>query len=656
MIKDELVFVTKADKGGAILIIDVDVVRSKLEEQLHNEDKFEELGIDAEKHLEEVTDVVRIVVVEMEAEGNITAKDRERITGLNNNLNMRHAHILKTQSPYVYPLYKIHKLSVDDIQEKKIPPTRLVHASKFGPLYRLEKWLSPILTKVSRSYCKDEYLLDTDDLLAQVNDYNRSLEDTPLKEREELLLFTLDVEALYPSIRKDLALESLQEALLEDTTIDEATGEAVNAFIQIIFGYSYVTFQGRCFCSKDGIPTGGCTSRQLADCTLYRLFKILRPRLSLWEFIRLWKRFIDDIFGLWRGSKAQFEAFVVELNKAAAPYGIKFGDYSVGTSVNFLDVTLSLNPAGLIDYRLYTKPTDSRLYLKTDSFHPKHVFDSVALSQMLRILNRNSSEEGQARDLTKLEEDLMRSGHTNNALQKHKEKAMERCSTPKEPRKDENSVVCVVNYFNEIEQLKTIIRGVDQDIKHLVGDDVNVMVAARRCPTIRDNVVKNKMFKNDNSHTVSDSKPCKSKKCLTCPMYISSGNIVVNSVNFKISSKFHCKTDNCIYIAICKICSEKGRSDNAYVGQTTQPLHKRMNGHRSCFVLAEMKRGESALSLHAFEEHYDKKHRQKTYNLNNFNVTVLCQVGPLALDRKESYYIEKFRTNTRGLNRMVVRR
>jgi len=560
---------------------------------------------------------------------------------------MRHAHILKSQSPYVYPLFKVHKLSEEDIKDKKIPPTRLVHASKFGPLYRLEKWVSPILTKVSRSYCQDEFLLDTDDLLTQVKEYNTALDQLPYSEREDYLLFTLDVEALYPSIRKDLALLSLQEALEEDRSTDEATKEAVNAFVQVIFGYSYVTFQEKCFESKDGIPTGGCSSRQLADCTLHRLFKLVKPGIPLWQFIKFWKRFIDDIFGLWRGTKAQFEDFVVKLNLASAPYGIKFGDYSVGTSVNFLDVTLSLNPAGLIDYRLYTKPTDSRLYLRTESFHPKHVFNSVALSQMIRVLHRNSSERGKTRDLNKLEEDLVRSGHLKDTLEKQRESALERCNRPKEVKQEENSVVCVVNYFYEIEQLKTIIRDVDQDIKLLVGDDVKVMVAARRCPTIRDNVVKNRIFSKDVSHTAG-LKPC---KCETCPHYLR-GSIVVNDVSFKISDNFNCKTENCIYLALCKLCREKGCSDQAYVGQTTQPLHKRMNNHRASFASIDnvRLREKSALSLHAFEEHPDN------FKLSNFSVTVLGQARPLGLDRMESNFITKFKTYTRGLNRMVVRR
>ena len=200
---------------------------------------------------------------------------------------------------------------------------------------------------------------------------------------------------------------------------------------------------------------------------------------------------------MWRGTEAQFEEFVIELNSACAQYGIKFGDYSIGTSVNFLDVTLSLNPAGLIDYKLYMKPTDSRLYLRTESFHPSHVFDSVALSQMLRIMNRNSTERGRARDLEKLEEDLERSGHSRTALVKTRERAVERHGATKTEKPAENSIVCVVNYFYEIDQLKSILRDADSDIKHLVGEEVKIMVAARRCPTIRDNVVKNRQFSKE---------------------------------------------------------------------------------------------------------------------------------------------------------------
>ena len=67
-------------------------------------------------------------------------------------------------------LFKIHKLSSEDITNKKIPPSRLVHASKFSPLYRMEKWASPHLTRISREFCQEEFTLDTGDLIRKLEE------------------------------------------------------------------------------------------------------------------------------------------------------------------------------------------------------------------------------------------------------------------------------------------------------------------------------------------------------------------------------------------------------------------------------------------------------------------------------------------------------
>ena len=64
------------------------------------------------------------------------------------------------------------------------------------------------------------------------------------------------------------------------------------------------------------------------------------------------------------GTKRQFKQLVDKLNKLTSEYGITFGDYSVGESVNFLDLTLSIDEDGFIEYRLYIKPTGSRLNLE----------------------------------------------------------------------------------------------------------------------------------------------------------------------------------------------------------------------------------------------------------------------------------------------------
>ena len=74
---------------------------------------------------------------------------------------------------------------------------------------------------------------------------------------------------------------------------------------------------------------------------LFRQLKI--TDWAVWTLISLWKRFIDDVLGRWRGTERQFNMFVTELNRLAAPFGIQFADAQIGTRVNFLDVSLYLD-------------------------------------------------------------------------------------------------------------------------------------------------------------------------------------------------------------------------------------------------------------------------------------------------------------------------
>ena len=126
----------------------------------------------------------------------------------------------------------------------------------------------------------------------------------------------------------------------------------------------------------------------------------------------------------------------------------------------------------------------------------------------------------------------------------------------------------------------------------------------------------------------------------------------INNGELRVPSRFNCKTGNCIYMAQCNLCSSlrtEGISlEDTYFGQTTQKFHKRINGHRACFNAEDYKK--SALSLHAMENHPDH------FDINIYKMAVLREVNPRCLNREEFRYIEKFRTNSFGLNRCKVER
>lgn len=661
-IEQEQIFVTKADKGGSTLILDYSTAINCVKQELGNNDKFDSTdGLAIDTKMKEVQTTVNSKVLELASEGKITEKDKTLITGLNQNNNLMHAHVFKSVVPYVYPLFKLHKLSLEQIQEKTTPPIRLVHATREGPLYRLEKWVSPYLTQVSRAYCEDEFLLDSPDLIAQIQTLNSSAILNNCG--SNVHLFTLDVISLYPSIDPELALTALHDAL-NNGRFDDTRGTVVHDLTDVIFKNSFVCFHDRVYTSKKGIPTGNCVSRQMADVTLHwLLFLRVKPQMEqLWSLIRFWKRFIDDVFGLWVGSVRQFHLFVKKLNELSKPFGIQFGDFQIGKTVNFLDIKFTLNEDSKVEFKLYTKETDARLYLKTDSFHPSHVFKSVVFSQMIRVIQRNSKDSTCIEDLHQLKADLIKSGHKSENLEATEPLAVQRAienelgnnlpgRTPKE-----NQLVFAVKYFKEVDQLKQLIHTTRDDIKQLCGD-IKLTFALRKQPSIGNTVLKNRHLSEQPTLTDTSFGPidqkCGGRGCQTCPYLFDSNDIImVNGSVVFLDFKLTCKTKNVIYIAQCQICKGYGNmpyNDDAYFGQTVSAMHIRMNGHRSKFIInSSLLFEKSALSMHCFLAHKEQ------FDMNLFKLGIVKRVRPVDLDREESKLINSYRTNIWGLNRISV--
>ena len=79
------------------------------------------------------------------------------------------------------------------------------------------------------------------------------------------------------------------------------------------------------------------------------------------------------------------------------------------------------------------------------------------------------------------------------------------------------------------------------------------------------------------------------------------------------------------------------------------PFHIRVNGHRNKFVVDNRLLFEhSALSYHNFLKH------RENFDISNFKLGIVKKVNPLYLDREEQRFINMFRTDIFGLNRIAV--
>ena len=637
-IKNESIFITKADKGGATLVMDYTDVKAAIENELFNEDKFLKLERNADDQLNFVREEVRSLTIHLEQRKLITGSDKTLITGLNANNRPKMAPEYQPESPYAYPLFKIHKLSSIEIEQKKIPPSRLVHASKFGPLYRMEKWCSPYLTTISREFCKKEFILDTGDLINGLESINES----KLIENENVNLFTMDVEKLYPSIQPELAIQAIHDALAMDKTTDKKTKTAIESFIRLSFENSYVTYRNECYKSKIGIPTGGSLSRQIADIFLHWiLFIKMSPKLSLIQAIRFWKRFIDDGFGIWRGTQRSFINFINQLNAETMKYGIKFpiNEIQFGKSVHILDLCVYLENNNRIQYKGYMKPTDSKRYLNPNSFHPRSVFHSIPFSQMLRTLRNNSKEETKTSELNQCISHFKNSGYNSAALNDLKDKIINPSSTQDVSQTETETLMFPIHYFSGILEFKKMVKNMGNKFQQLIGD-TRVILATKKRSSIGNVFVRNKQLSIVN--TASDTQRCNARGCLQCPLSNEKNKVSVNGDMVRIPRHLNCKSKNVIYMWICKLCKEK----DVYFGRTTQECHNRTNGHRASFD--DEKWDKSALSMHARDMH------QTSFSLDIFSVSIVKKVSPQQLRREEYRFIDKYQTLSLGLNRYKV--
>ena len=97
----------------------------------------------------------------------------------------------------------------------------------------------------------------------------------------------------------------------------------------------------------------------------------------------LYRRFIDDIFGIWLHGEKSLLQFLAHANNCHPD--TNFTNVH-GKSVPYLDVYASLN--GHITTDLYCKLTDTRQYLLPSSNHPAHVHKLFLWSRTVTARHR----------------------------------------------------------------------------------------------------------------------------------------------------------------------------------------------------------------------------------------------------------------------------
>ena len=199
------------------------------------------------------------------------------------------------------------------------------------------------------------------------------------------ILFTIDVVGLYPHILPNEGLEALKETLgnsegQSGSEQDGSLNKGVLSFAELLLNSNNFEFNGRHYLQKRGSAIG----TRMAPSYTNIFMDLLERRLirNAEVKLRIWWRYIDDIFIVWTEGEEKLKEFIDYINNAHDT--IKFTYKWSEHEIEFLNVKV-LNLVGVLETDVFIKPTDSHQYLHCSSYHPSACKRGVPFAQAMRL-------------------------------------------------------------------------------------------------------------------------------------------------------------------------------------------------------------------------------------------------------------------------------
>ena len=303
-----------------------------------------------------------------------------------------------------YHLLKTHNIPVDlenplDWLEEQGFPIRGIISGRGGPTERLAGFIDHFLQPGMKAL--KTFLKDTKHTLQIIENINEKIDKGELS-LEGVHLVSLDVDKMYNNITTDLGRGAAKSYLdsrppLPSGFVDNedpfVSTESLLEGLDLCIENNYFQYNKKIYKQVGGVGTGiklappyACLAMGKFEDTVFNTEE--EEEQQLLDMVILWKRFIDDILMLIKGTEAECGKLVSWLNNIL-PGVIKLKCNFSETNLEFLDLKIMI-VNGRLETELYVKPTNLQLFLSYDSNHPSHCKDGIVYSQALRVIERCS--------------------------------------------------------------------------------------------------------------------------------------------------------------------------------------------------------------------------------------------------------------------------
>ena len=216
---------------------------------------------------------------------------------------------------------------------------------------------------------------------------------------------TMDVSALYTNIRHDDGISCMKSAL-ENRPDKTVPTLFLIQLLQLVLTCNIFEFDKSLFLQACGTAMGTACAPNYATIMMHsidvKIKNLARQVAAGRNPLILLKRFLDDLFMIWRGSVENLQMFLELVNtlhptiKFTSSFTCPFPcTYPAGfehdcfchssRSIPFLDTLVTIKNKTLVT-DIYKKPTDRCQYLLPTSAHPAHITKNIPFSLCYRLV------------------------------------------------------------------------------------------------------------------------------------------------------------------------------------------------------------------------------------------------------------------------------
>lgn len=540
-------------------------------------------------------------------------------------------------TPVLYTLPKVHKSLTD-------PPGRPIVSGTDSVFQASSIFLDCLLRPLAQS--GRSFLKDTNHFLNHLDSFDGSLEDC--------LLVTLDVKSLYTSIPHTLGLEAVRQAIL----VSEYTSEQqdfIMMLLDFVLSNNYFLFEDRYYLQTAGTAMGANVAPSFAIIFMNFLEESSIYPSPLFTAAKLYLRFIDDIFMVWKGSEESLSLFMSYLNSISPT--ISFTSEYSSASINFLDVKIQLMESKF-STDLFLKPTDRNAYLHYSSNHPRHTLQAIPYSQFLRVKRIVSDPSILDIRLKEMTNKFLKRGYPRPLLNRHLARVASQSRSsllrPDASTRSSRRSTSRLPFVSDFSQLSPSIRDIIYRHWHILSHSYPAvfsdrpLMSFRRGKTLSNYLVKSDLgpLATSVQQTITGSANPGTFPCLSCAQC---GNVTKGPYfthpstgkRFRIKGHFSCRSSYIIYLIKCP-CGL------GYIGKTTQMAKDRISKHKSTIRTCKV---ELPIPEH-FLSHKHQIHQLRYQIIDWVPVPRRGGDRDALLSKKELYWILKLDTlHPRGLNR-----